>query len=257
MNKVILVCAVLFSSQLACAQDGSVESTRERDALRHRVDVTAVFLDGADRDSLSGLFTYAYSVTDNSNLTLTVPYLDPNLDTGGNSGVGDIVAAFSIVPSVTISVNPWVPRTVGSGMAVSVPTGDVKEGRSLDTWVLYPYLGLVQPVSEHFFIAPQIGYVYSLDSTVAGTDLRLVTAELGLSFVAFNGFWTSYFPQFVRDLETDEWAVNHRLGIGKMLSRTFGVSLDYRSVERFSFGSDAPVDEGFDSQIEANIHFTF
>jgi hypothetical protein len=257
MNKLALVCAAFCSSQLVCAQDDNGESVKETEMLRHRIDITGVFVDGAANESLSGLFAYAYSVTDNSNLTLTVPYLDPELDKGGDSGFGDVVAAYSIVPSMTISVNPWVPRTIGSGLAVLMPTGDVSEGRSLDSWVLYPFLGLVQPVSERFFIAPQIGYVYSLDSTVAETDLRLVTAELGFSYVAFNGFWTSYFSQFVRDLETDDWADNHRISIGKKLSRTFGVSLDYIYLERFNFGSDVPAEEGFDEQFEVNIHFTF
>jgi hypothetical protein len=247
----------LGSNQFAYAQDEVENDADGPDAPRHRIDLTGVFLNGETSDSLNGLVSYAYNVTENSNLTLTTPYLDPNLDEGGNSGFGDLVAAYSIVPSVKIGVNPWVPRTVGSGLAVLIPTGNAKENRSLDTWVVFPFLGLVQPLSDRLFIAPQIGYLHSLDATAAGTKLRLVTAEMGFSFVAFNGFWASYFPQFVRDLETDDWAISHRLSVGKKLSQKFGISVDYVFVDQYSFGNDAPQDSGFDKQLEANFHFIF
>jgi len=82
---------------------------------------------------LSGRISYAYSANDNSNLQLSVPYLDPDLDAGGNSRFGDLVAALSFVPSLRLGVNPWVPRTIGSGLTLLMPTGDAKEGRRLDT----------------------------------------------------------------------------------------------------------------------------
>jgi hypothetical protein len=235
--------------------DPSVE--RVRSQPRHRIDVSAVFLDNVSADSVNGVVDYTYNLNSKSNISVSVPFVDPNTSTGGNSGIGDTVMAFSYVPSVTVSANPWVPRTVGSGFAALAPTGSAKDGRSLDTWVLTPFLGLVIPITDRVFIAPQVGYVHSVDKTIAGTDLRLAYGELGVSFVAFNGFWSSYFPKFVRDLESDEWAVNHRLGVGKMLSTRFGLSIDYSFIERFNFGSDLPAQSGFDELIELRMHYAF
>jgi hypothetical protein len=237
-------------------QDGpSAERVRSRP--RHRIDVSAIFLDRVSADSANAIVGYTYNLNRKSNISVSVPFVDPNTSTGGNSGIGDTIMAFSYVPSATVSANPWVPRTVGSGFAALAPTGSAKDGRSLDTWVLVPFLGLVIPTTDRIFIAPQVGYVHSVDKTIAGTDLRLVYGELGVSFVAFNGFWSSYFPQFVRDLESDEWAVNHRLAVGKMLSTRFGLSIDYSFIERFNFGSDLHGQSGFDEQVELRMHFAF
>jgi hypothetical protein len=248
--------ALLLASSCAWSES-SLEAGEQRTPARHRLDFSAVFLDAASSDSINGLLGYTYNLTDNSNLNFSLPYIDPDLSAGSNSGIGDMVAAYSIVPSAQLSANPWVPRTIGSGVAISIPTGSTKEGRSLGSWILYPYLGLSLPMSKRFFFAPQIGYIHSLSETAAGTDLRLISTETGFSFVALNGFWTSYFPKFIFDLKTNDWAINHRLSVGKMFSTRIGVSLDYTFVERFGFGSDIPIDGGYDGLWEVNFHITF
>lgn len=252
--------AYLLCSQISLAGDDDRDSRSDgstRPQPRHRIDISAIFLDSVSADSLNGILGYTYNFTSNSNFNISVPYLDPERGMGGNSGFGDATMALSFVPSVIVSANPWVPRTVGTGVAILVPTGNANEGRSLDTWVVAPYLGFVIPLTDRVFLAPQLGYIHSVDKTVADTDLRLVFGEVGLSFVAFNGFWSSYFPQFVRDLESDKWAINHRFAIGKMLSQNVGVSMDYTFIERFNFGSDLPGEAGFDEQIQVNVHFAF
>jgi hypothetical protein len=72
-----------------------------------------------------------------------VPYLDPDVASGGNRGFGDLGIAWSYVPFLSISANPWIPRTVGSGIGVIVPTGDPDDGRSLGAVIVNPFLGLV------------------------------------------------------------------------------------------------------------------
>lgn len=250
----LLVSQPGFADQAAASKPQGENTT---DVLRHRIDAGAVFLDSISADSINGIFGYTYNLTSKSNINLSVPYLDPDTGTSSNSGFGDIVMSYSYVPSSTISAHPWVPRTIGTGIALLAPTGDAKEGRSIDSWVVAPYIGLVVPLAKRVFIAPQAGYVHSLDQTVSGTDLRLAFAQIGLGFVTLNGFWTSYFPQFVRDLESDEWVINHRFSIGKMVSQKFGLSFEYTLVERFIFGSNLPTEVGFDKQIEFNMHFNF
>jgi len=239
----------------AAGSNTTAESAEK--ARRHRIDLTAIFLDTISADTLNASIGYTYNLSPNSNISISIPYFDPDIDAAGDSGIGDAVASFSYIPSVTIGANPWLPRTVGTGVAVLMPTGDAAAGRSVGTWVVSAYAGLVIPLTDRVFIAPQFGYTHSLDKTVAGTDLRLASADLGIAYVAHNGFWSSYFPQVMRDLESDEWLINHRLAVGKMLSKDFGLSIDYVLVERFNFGSSLPGQPGFDEQIELNAHFAF
>jgi hypothetical protein len=251
--------ALLTFSQSVVAND--VEDSQTDDSasaeIRHRIDLSAVFLDQISGDALYGTVAYTYDLTTNSNFNVTVPYLDPDRDTGGNSGFGDTILSLSFVPSVRMSANPWVPRTVGTGISVLAPTGNADEGRSLDAWIVTPYLGLVIPLTDRFFLAPQIGYTHSLDKTAADTDLRLAFAEVGFAYVSAKGFWASYFPRFAFDLQRDDWAIDHRIALGKMVTRKFGLSVDYVLIERFNFGSDVPNLRGFDRQIELSVHFAY
>jgi len=118
-----------------------------------------------------------------------------------------------------------------------------RDGRTLGSFIAMPYLGLVIPMGERFFFAPQVGYVHSFSKTVSGTNYRVLTAETGIAYIAENGFWISYFPQVLRDLESNEWAIDHRLVVGMMFSPRFGMSFDYVFVDRYSFGSNLPVVE--------------
>lgn len=250
---IFAVCVIWYRESSA----DSVTNQAPEPTQRHRIDLTAIFLDTVSTDTFNAIVGYTYNLSPNTNINVSVPYLDPDTYSAGNSGFGDTVFSFSYVPSVEVGANPWVPRTVGTGIAVLIPTGDASEGRSADAWLVSPYVGLVIPLSDRLFVAPQLGYIHSLDTTADGTDLRLAFADVGLGFVANNGFWSSYFPQLIRDFENDDWAINHRIAIGKMFSRNFGLSIDYSFIERSDFGSNLPGEDGFDEQLELNAHFTF
>jgi hypothetical protein len=259
LGILVVAIACFTFSQSVAADD--VEDSESKDSataeIRHRIDIGAVFMDSISTDSINGILGYTYNLTNNTNINVTVPYLDPDTATGSNSGFGDTIFSLSYVPLVKVSANPWVPRTVGTGISILAPTGNADEGRSLDTWIITPFVGLVVPLTDHFFLAPQLGYVHSLNKTVVDTDLRLAFAELGFAYVSSKGFWASYFPRFAFDLERDDWAIDHRLAVGKMLTTNFGLGLDYVFIERFNFGSDIPNARGFDEQIELNVHFAY
>ncbi len=234
------------------------QSSTDDQAPNHRIDFTAIFINGITTESLDGLVTYTHNVDDNSNVSLSLPYKDPDLNKGGDSGVGDIIFAYSFVPSLIIDSNPWIPNTLGSGVAILAPTGEAKYGRSLDTWIVAPFLGYAFPINEHFFIAPQVSYIHSIGKIITGNKLKLVAAEVGFSFIDFYGFWASYYPALTRDLVSEEWSMNHRVSIGTMITKHSGISIDITRVERFNFGSPLPKQQsGFDEQIDLNIHFTF
>ena len=259
-SLLIIVAVCMLWYEESCADDtaqGSLANESTKSVPRHRIDLTAVFLDTLSADSANGILGYTYNLTSNSIVNFSIPYLNPDIGVAGDSGFGDTVFSFSYVPSVKVGANPWLPRTVGTGIAVLIPTGNSSKGRSLDAWVISPYLGLIIPLTDRFFFAPQIGYTHSLGKIADGSDLRFAFADLGLGFVAKNGFWFSYFPYFARDFESSEWAINHRFAVGKMLSETFGLSFDYSFIERFDFGNNVPGQTGFDESIEINVHFAF
>jgi hypothetical protein len=252
-----ITCFTFSQSVVADDVEDSDSKDSAANVIRHRIDIGAVFLDSISADSINGILSYTYNLTNNTNINVTVPYLDPDTATGSNSGFGDTAFALSFVPLVKVGVNPWVPRTVGTGIAVLAPTGKADEGRSLDTWVISPYVGLVIPLTDQFFFSPQLGYLHSLDKTIADVDIRMIYAEVGFSYVSLKGFWASYFPNFAFDLESDKWAIDHRLAIGKMVTMNVGFSVDFVFVERFNFGSDIPGAQGFDKQVELNVHFSY
>jgi hypothetical protein len=256
-TRLACIAAVFFAAPSGAADEDSQPDKTIGFESRHRIDIGATFLDSLSFDSLNGIVGYTYNLTSKSNLNVSIPHLDPDTGTSNDSGFGDVVIAFSYVPTTTITAHPWVPRTVGTGLAVLAPTGNSEKGRSLGTWVVSPFVGLVVPLSDRFFFAPQLGYLHSLGQTVGNTDLRLAFAEVGFGFVAINGFWTSYFPRITRDLESDDWAVDHRFAVGKMLTERVGLSFDYSLVERFNFGSNLPAESGYDKQLELSAHFAF
>ena len=254
----LIIHAMALPALLAAAEtSGQTAPVPAEERPVHRIDIGTSFLNTVDLDSFVASLGYTYNVSDSSNLSVTLPVLDPDTARSGNSGVGDMVLAYSWVPFLRVSANPWVPRTVGTGVAVLAPTGNPESGRSLDAWIVAPYVGFAILATDRIVLTPQLGYVHSLDKTIDGVDIRLGFVELGFSFVALNGFWVSYVPQIVRDVESNEWTDNHQVSIGKMFSPGFGASVGYSYFDRFNFGSDAPGQLGFDRQLDLNIHFTF
>ena len=142
---------LLFLAGSCVAQEDSDPLKPVMEA-RHRLDFSLVYLDSIIDDSLNAQFAYSYSMTPRTNVSVAISYLDARLDKAGGSGIGDTNFVFSWAPTMPITVGPWVPRKVGSGIGVILPTGDASDFRSLDATVLMPFLGLVYPVTESFFI---------------------------------------------------------------------------------------------------------
>jgi hypothetical protein len=125
--RAILLCALAFNLQ---AQDADHQDGTELAAsTRHRIDLSALYLESEVFDSVIGLFDYAYNLTPKSNIALEFTYLDSDFGRSGGSGVGDSVITYSYEPRVGLSIHPWVPKKVGSGISLVLPTGNVKDGR--------------------------------------------------------------------------------------------------------------------------------
>ena len=224
---------------------------------RNRLDFSLAFLDTLGLDSLHFVFGYTYSLTPNANLSLTLPIVDGDVAERGGYGLGDLELAVSFTPFLKIAANPWVPKTVGTGLVLLLPTGDPNQDRGLGAFVLNPFVGGVLPLSDSFFLLPQVAYSHSFHETSADVDIRLGTVSVGLTFVSFNGFWVGPLVEFVRDFDTDETAVNYDIIVGKEFSSGLGVSVQYFDFELLNPATGAGVGKTGDRLIAVNLHLTF
>jgi hypothetical protein len=75
----VLAMLIVTMGQAADMNENDPLSESESDEPRHRVDISAIFLDSVSSDSVNGLLGYTYSLTSNSNISAVLPYLDPDL----------------------------------------------------------------------------------------------------------------------------------------------------------------------------------
>lgn len=249
---VILICFV-FESELPADEPNDGESA----IPVNRLDFTSVFFDSVNTDKLTGLFGYTRNLSSQSNLNLRIAYLDSQFGESGGTGFGDTTITWSYVPGTQISVGPWFPRIVGSGIAVTVPTGDAKQGRGLGSTLITPFVGTVFPVTEEFSIAPNLVYAYSVDSIITGKDVRVALLEIGFTLVLDSGWWVSLYPGFVKDFEADKTSFGTQLAGGIVFKSGWALSAHYIDVESFSPGV-VPIEKSAFNQIyELTISFGF
>ena len=134
MKSVAFACFLCLSAGNCFAQDDS-DSSAELKVSRHRLDFSLNYMKAVIDDSLGLSLGYAYNLTPKTNISASVTYLDSRIDKDGGSGIGDTSLAFSWTPAVNLSVAPWVPKRIGTGLGVLLPTGDAADGRSLKATV--------------------------------------------------------------------------------------------------------------------------
>jgi hypothetical protein len=253
----VLMWALAFNLN---AQDDSFQADSESPAAalnRHRIDLSAIYFASDEFDSLIGLFGYAYNITSKSNIAVEVAYLDSNFGRDGGSGIGDSSITYSYEPRVGLSVHPWVPKKVGSGISLVLPTGNTKDSRSLDAVLVNPFIGSVFFLADNFSLQPLLSYSHSMDPIINGKDVRLLTAEVGIVWMGKKELWVAFYPSYVRDFEVNESHVNFSLSVGKMISSKWGGSVEYSDLEHFQPGVIPGREELFDQSFKLSIHFLF
>lgn len=223
----------------------------------NRVDLTLAFLDNISSDHLTGFFSYSRKLSSNSKLSLRTGYLDSQFGSSGGTGVGDTSLTWSYLPGSRISVKPWVPRVVGSGISVLLPTGNESQGRGLGATIITPFIGTVITLSEKFYVAPNLLYAYSIDPIVNGKDVRVAVLEIGFTWVPGNNWWLSAFPGYVKDYETDNTTIGGRLSAGKQFDSGWGLSAHFIDLENFTPGVLSTGSTRFRQVYELSVHYTF
>jgi hypothetical protein len=256
-TRLLIAVALLFLIPASHAQEGEADTPDLLDS-RHRIDMAAVFFDSEESDSLIGLFGYTYNLGPKSNLGFEISYLDSNFDENGGSGFGDMSATWSWVPFVPISAGPWVPKRVGSGISILLPTGNTSDGRSLDTTIITPFLGLVVPISDSTFsILPSLSYSYSTDTSVFGEDIRIGIADVGLNWVSDKNLWADFSISYIKDYEGHDTHSNIRISLGTVFSNGLGLSVMVTDLEFFVPGSLPGSEARFEQEYSINLHYNF
>lgn len=173
------------------------------------------------------------------------------------SGIGDTSLTFSWTPLTPISVGPWVPRRIGTGVGVILPTGNAGDGRSVDSVVVTPFLGLVLPVTESFYIYPMLMFMGSVDKTIIDEDLRLGVIEVGAGWISARGVFLNGYLSWIKDYEVGETYLNTRLSLGMNFSAKWSASLDWDNADFFMPGTIVDVKGKLERQIAINLHYNF
>ena len=256
-NKSIIFTALLGLSAGNCFAHDDSDPSEELMASRHRLDFSLNYMKAALDNSLGLSLGYAYNLTQKTNISASVTYLDSRVDKKGGSGIGDTSLAFSWAPAVNLSVAPWVPKRIGTGLGVLLPTGDAADGRSLKSTILIPFVGLVFPFKDTFYIYPTFTYFWSADKIVTDEDVRIGVADVGVGWVSARGFWITAYAAIVRDFDADDSHFNNQVSLGMALSTRWSGSFDYVNADFFLPGKDTQVGNEIDKQFVLNLHFNF
>ena len=256
-NKSIIFTALLWLLAGSCFAQNNSDQAENLMASRHRLDFSVSYMESFVDNSLDASLAYTYNLTLKTNISATVNYLDSRLGKEGSAGFGDTSLAFSWAPTVDLSVAPWVPRKIGTGLGVVLPTGDASDGRSLDSTILVPFVGLVFPLKDTIFLYPTFTYLWSADKIITGEDVRIGVADLGAGWVSPQGFWITVYSAIVRDFVADDSHFNYQVSLGVPISKQWSGSVDYVDSDFFLPGSDSDFGEAIDKKFALSLHFNF
>ncbi len=216
----------------AAAEDASTEAA-EIDSPRHRLDFGLQWYDAAEGDIATGSLNYSWVPLDHHAFAATLLLVGSDVSNAEGSGVGDTLLQYSWVPSAKLTASAWVPKTLGMGFGLIVPTGDAATGTGADRWVAIPTLGWVFLIGERFSILPSLQYLHSFKEGSAAEDISSANLELGFLYVWSSRYWIRYTPSLFHDFQpVDDTHLDHFLLFGMQFSKTIGASLTLGSIER-------------------------
>ena len=111
--------------------------------------------------------------------------------------MGDVLIDYHYDPGARLSARPWIPRNLGLGMAVLLPTGSEEKGTGLGSVVAIPSVGGGWLLSQSFGISGFMEYSHSLGDQ----RVRVLSAGIALVYVSERELWARFES---RDLRYDE-----------------------------------------------------
>lgn len=253
VRSVLLV--LLLAPGTSTAQESA--DVPHEDPSKHRLDFSYIEIDSRFYSSSIWGLGYAYSLTPYTNLAVSVPVLDLDFNRDHNAGIGDTSVSFSWTPLQAVSVRPWVPKQVGTGIEVSLPTGDPDSGLGLDTAVVTPFLGLTIPLTDRFTLLPYFLYSHSVNETAQGSKIRFAAFDLGVNFLQNYRWWVTVYGAYLYDLEVRKDYWNAALTVGMLFNESWGGSIEFSSTQHFEPGVVTGPFNAVDGQFLVNLHYNF
>jgi hypothetical protein len=208
-------------------------SAARADAAYSRFDTSVGYVDqsGPDQATLEMQFTRVFG--GNHQVTAVLPLIDPDVDSSATLRGGDIKLGYSYTPAHALTANPWVPSDIGTGIGLSIPTGDVSDGTGTGSYIVAPRVGFVKTIGKGFAVSPNIQYLYSFDEGDDGIEFREWGFAAQLIYVGPRTIWVNWTPEYLYDTNVDDGDFGHTFIVGKLFTRHFALSFEYSRVPTF------------------------
>ena len=203
-----------------------------------RLDVGIQYISqtGIDQTTIEATYTQVFAT--HHQIAMTAPLVDEGLDSSINMSAGDLEFGYSYTPGHALNASPWVPSDVGTGVGLSIPTGDPGKGTGLGSYVVAPRLGFVKKLGSNFVISPTIGYEYSFKEQADGVKVREWVLGASIIYVGPRTLWVQWVPSYIADTNLDVGAFETTITVGKLFTRHFAMSFDFMRGPTFVANSD-------------------
>lgn len=254
-SRALIASACLLAFPCQAQQDNS--DSGQTVPSHHRLDFGLIYLDSSAEDSINVELSYAYNFSSDSNISATISYLDTSVDKKGGEGFGDTALNFSWSPFTPLSVGPWVPKKIGTGVTVVLPTGDEKKGLGTGTTIIMPSLGFAYGLTDTFYLFPALVYGRSMDHIANGKDFDVGWIDLGAGWTLADRYWIRLYAAWIKDFEADDTHLNTALSLGVLFSERWSASFDYSNTDFFIPGTVPAPGLEPDDQYSFNLHYNF
>lgn len=256
----ILACMALLPGTgmagVRADNDDSLSALEAQGASR-RFDTEVAFLDADGADELSWQLQYTSVLGKKHQLTAVVPFIDS--DVGGRLSLrsGDLAIGYSYTFKQEITANPWIPSNIGSGIGISLPTGDLGDGTGSGSTIVSPRLGYVATLGKSMALLPSLQYRRSFARENGAADIKAIAGALPFFYVNPRAFWINLSPIYLRDITHNLDAPGASVIVGKLFLKNLAISLSYTWMPTFAFDNRGESDIKYQSSWIAGFHLPF
>jgi hypothetical protein len=217
-------------------QETPTAATANNALSRLDIGIQYISQTGIDQATIEATYTQVFAT--HHQIAMTAPLVDEGLDSSINMSAGDLEFSYSYTPGHALNASPWVPSDVGIGIGLSIPTGDPGKDTGLGSYVVAPRLGFIRTLGSNFVISPTIAYEYSFKEHADGVEVREWVFGASIIYVGPTTLWVQFVPSYIADTNLDVGAIATTITVGKLFTRHFAMSLEFKRTPTFVADSD-------------------
>jgi hypothetical protein len=223
----------------------------------HRLDLGLDRLGSAERDITTFSVGYTWAPGQEHAFHINANYLDSRLADIEGDGLSDTILTYSWAPGEKVTASPWLPRRFGTGLGLSVPTGDLLDGTGSDMWIAAPFVGWPVSVSEKLTLLPSLAYLRSFSEGDLAVPIHGVSLELGFLAAIAAKWWITILPAVTEELELEETIVSVSVQIGREFGTRHGISFEYGYVDDDTLSIALGLGSDINERFALKGHFGF